>query len=202
MSNTIRIKRGKSSNLSVNKLQDGELAITLDTNKLYTNKGQISPDNVYIGDTEPTDSNVECWISPSGKMDLSSLWDQIYPVGSIYTSVNATNPSTLFGGVWEQIANGRTLVGVDTSQTEFNTVKKTGGEKTVTLTVEQIPPHSHPLEYYVNNGNNMPGGYDKFLAYGMPAGSLSYTNNTYTGGGQAHNNLQPYFTCYFWLRVQ
>ena len=52
MSNTIRIKRGKSNNLSVSNLQDGELALTLDTNKLYTNKGQISPDNVYVGDTD------------------------------------------------------------------------------------------------------------------------------------------------------
>lgn len=64
MSNTIRIKRGKSNNLSVSNLQDGELVLTLDTNKLYTNKGQISPDNVYVGDTEPTDSNIKCWISP------------------------------------------------------------------------------------------------------------------------------------------
>ena len=154
MSNTIRRKRGKSSNLSVNKLQDGELAVTRDTNKLYTNKGQISPDNVYVGDTEPTDPNVECWISPSGKIDLSSLWDQIYPVGSIYTSINATNPSTLFGGVWEQIASGRTLVGVDTSQTEFNTVKKTGGEKTHRLTESEMPVHSHSgTVYSMSQGN-------------------------------------------------
>lgn len=90
MANTIRIKRGKSNNLSVSNLQDGELALTLDTNKLYTNKGQISPDNVYVGDTEPTDSSVKCWISPSGKIDLSSLWDQIYPVGSIYITANAS----------------------------------------------------------------------------------------------------------------
>ena len=163
MSNTIRIKRGKSSNLSVNKLQDGELAITLDTNKLYTNKGQISPDNVYIGDTEPTDLNVECWISPSGKMDLSSLWDQIYPVGSIYTSINATNPSTLFGGVWEQIASGRTLVGVDTSQTEFNTVKKIGGSKTVALTVSQMPSHTHTQNAHYHAG----------LSYGSPDGGAN-----------------------------
>lgn len=59
MSNTIRIKRGKSNNLSVSNLQDGELALTLDTNKLYTNKGQISPDNVYIGDTEYGSLHVE-----------------------------------------------------------------------------------------------------------------------------------------------
>lgn len=123
MANTIKIKRGKSNNLSVSNLQDGELALTLDTNKLYTNKGQISPDNVYVGDTEPTDSSVKCWISPSGKIDLSSLWDQIYPVGSIYITANATNPSVLFGGTWEQL-KGKFLVGVDSSDTDFETSGK------------------------------------------------------------------------------
>lgn len=47
-----------------------------------------------------------------------------YPIGAIYLSIDSTNPTKLFGGTWEQIAQGRTLVGVDTSQTEFNTVKK------------------------------------------------------------------------------
>lgn len=145
MSNTIRIKRGKSNNLSVSNLQDGELALTLDTNKLYTNKGQISPDNVYVGDTEPTDSSVKCWISPSGKIDLSSLWDQIYPVGSIYITANATNPSVLFGGTWEQL-KGKFLVGVDSSDTDFETSGKTGGEKTHTLTVDEIPSHTHDMD--------------------------------------------------------
>ena len=144
MSNTIRIKRGKSNNLSVSNLQDGELALTLDTNKLYTNKGQISPDNVYVGDTEPTDSSVKCWISPSGKIDLSSLWDQIYPVGSIYITANATNPSVLFGGTWEQL-KGKFLVGVDSSDTDFETSGKTGGEKTHTLTIDEMPSHNHKI---------------------------------------------------------
>ena len=53
-----------------------------------------------------------------------------WPVGSIYLSVTNTNPSKWFGGKWEQIAKGRTLVGVDTSQSEVSSVKKTGGEKT------------------------------------------------------------------------
>lgn len=149
MSNTIRIKRGKSNNLSVSNLQDGELALTLDTNKLYTNKGQISPDNVYVGDTEPTDSSVKCWISPSGKIDLSSLWDQIYPVGSIYITVNATNPSVLFGGTWEQL-KGKFLVGIDSSDTDFKTSEKTGGEKTHILKVDEMPSHNHCIELSKN----------------------------------------------------
>jgi len=59
-----------------------------------------------------------------------------YPIGSIYLSVNNTNPSSLFGGVWEAWGAGRCLVGVDTTQVEFNAVEKTGGEKEHTLTVE------------------------------------------------------------------
>lgn len=51
------------------------------------------------------------------------------PIGSIYISVINQNPSNYFGGTWEQFANGRTLVGVDTSQTEFNSVEKTGGSQ-------------------------------------------------------------------------
>lgn len=209
MSNTIRIKRGKSNNLSVSNLQDGELALTLDTNKLYTNKGQISPDNVYVGDTEPTDSNVKCWISPSGKIDLSSLWDQIYPVGSIYITVNATNPSVLFGGVWEQL-KGKFLVGVDSSDTDFNTIGKTGGEKEHTLTIDEMPSHSHDMDEGVYGGggykNKMGirqdgGGSSHFVPQFAQTTSYSTYKPTDTGGGQAHNNLPPYMTVYMWKRI-
>ena len=204
MSNTIRIKRGKSNNLSVSNLQDGELALTLDTNKLYTNKGQISPDNVYVGDTEPTDSSVKCWISPSGKIDLSSLWDQIYPVGSIYITANATNPSVLFGGTWEQL-KGKFLVGVDSSDTDFETSGKTGGEKTHTLTVDEMPSHNHSPRY-ANTGGRL-----SLSSYGTGGYNMSWKNDgpknsgdidtTFSGGSQAHNNLPPYMTVYMWKRI-
>ena len=207
MANTIKIKRGKSNNLSVSNLQDGELALTLDTNKLYTNKGQISPDNVYVGDTEPTDSSVKCWISPSGKIDLSSLWDQIYPVGSIYLSVNATNPSVLFGGTWEQL-KGKFLVGVDSSDTDFETSGKTGGEKTHTLTVDEIPSHTHDMDdavygdYKNRLGIRGDGGGGKGLIPSMmqTTGYSRYIP-TNTGGGQAHNNMPPYLAVYMWKRI-
>ena len=66
-----------------------------------------------------------------------------YPIGAIYLSVSDINPSQWFGGTWELIAQGRTLVGVDTTQTEFNTVKKIGGEKTHVLTVAELASHTH-----------------------------------------------------------
>lgn len=127
--------------------------------------------------------------------------DKFYPVGSVYTSVNDINPSTLFGGTWERFAAGRTLVGVDTEQTEFNTVKKQGGAKTVTLNVNQIPAHNHKVTiedyvFYVGVGNTGEGAHD------MSEPSTDWVTNTAnTGGGQPHNNLQPYITVYFWLRT-
>lgn len=124
----------------------------------------------------------------------------LYPVGSIYMSVDSTNPSELFGGVWEQIS-GRFLYCTNTSKT-------TGGDTTTgshTLTLSEIPSHYHNFEVYINNGNDMPGGYDKVLAYGMPQGSQYYTFSTYnSGGGAGHTHpqsLPPYFTVYCWYRV-
>lgn len=127
-----------------------------------------------------------------------------YPVGSIYLSVNDTNPSKWFGGTWEQIAKGRTLVGVDTSQTEFNTVKKTGGEKTHTLSVNEMPSHSHGTQAGGKFVNGIPTnniGYDSSIAQYSGSGGLSVGFITNTGGSQPHNNLQPYFTCYIWCRT-
>jgi microcystin-dependent protein len=66
-----------------------------------------------------------------------------YPIGSIVQRNDNTNPSTLFGGTWETFAPGRCLVGLDTSITDFNTIGKTGGSSTVTLTVQELPSHTH-----------------------------------------------------------
>lgn len=120
-----------------------------------------------------------------------------FPVGSIYLSVLNTNPSKWFGGTWEQIAKGRTLVGVDTSDTDFNTVKKTGGEKEHILTTDEMPSHKHSI---YRSGSTSSG-------YGALFQSSSSVSESHgapvreTGGGKAHNNLQPYFTCYIWCRT-
>ena len=128
-----------------------------------------------------------------------------YPIGAIYLSVDSTNPTKLFGGTWEQIAQGRTLVGVDDSQTEFNTVKKTGGEKKHQLKIEEMPSHNHLLCGSPADSADWIDGVQR-VKYDVNKKTAS---NTYTlaqpvfntGGSQAHNNLQPYYTCYIWLRI-
>lgn len=152
-----------------------------------------------------------------------------YPVGKIIMSTTNTNPSTYLGfGTWELWGSGRVPVGVDTEQTEFNSSEKEGGEKTHTLNVTEIPTHSHLVQggtsydgshihrIPFNLSNKESPGYIDYFNYGgydyasfypptQPGGgSHSHTMNFVsqnTGGGLAHNNLQPYITCYMWKRT-
>lgn len=131
----------------------------------------------------------------------SQILNQIYPIGSVYISVNNVNPSSLFGGTWEQFAAGRTLVGIDTSDDDFKTVEKTGGEKTHTLTVNEMPSHNHLRDIeneVVSTGSG--GAWSPSL---KGTGNITDENNSTrnTGGDQPHNNLQPYITCYMWKRI-
>lgn len=94
------------------------------------------------------------------------------------------------------------MVCVDTSDTDFNTVKKTGGEKTHKLAIYEIPKHTHyvydtaggtiQFQPYSSIDNGTTGGSDK----------TGYASTvTYTGGDTPHNNLQPYMTVYIWVRI-
>lgn len=115
--------------------------------------------------------------------------DSIYPVGSIYMSVNNTDPSTLFTGTtWEQLKD-RFLLGAG----DTYTAGSTGGEATHTLTVEEIPAHSHT---YTALSHTYTNGGDYSSAY---ASGTANTGNA--GGGQAHNNMPPYLTVYMWKRT-
>lgn len=128
--------------------------------------------------------------------------DLMYPVGSIYLSTNSINPSEYFGGEWESWGSGRVPVGVDTSQTEFNTVEKTGGEKTHKLTVQETPSHAHGFQggsaLFTQKDQGVKGlGGGGYWVDGV--GAIPNTSNA--GGDQPHNNLQPYITCYMWKRT-
>lgn len=105
---------------------------------------------VAVGKVAETDNMFEVsedWdVKVYGKLlkdYIQQFSSAIYPVGSIYMSVNATNPSTYFGGTWVAWGSGRVPVGINTSDTNFSTVEKTGGSATVTLTASQMPSHTH-----------------------------------------------------------
>lgn len=135
--------------------------------------------------------------------------DMIYPIGSIYMSVNPTNPNIYFGGTWELWGSGKVPVGVDTSQTEFNMVEKTGGAKT--------HQHYESLAYVVSGGgiyiggrnyngnkpvNDPPVGQDYINAATVSLQHLTRSTDSYQNYlTNIESSLQPYITCYMWKRT-
>ena len=99
-----------------------------------------------------------------------NLLDIVYPVGSIYQSMDATSPVDFIGGTWTKIKTF--LYGADTA-------KQTGGEATHTLTVDEMPAHSHSvnLHYADNSGNNT-----GHTSYWGRYGSSQYWTETVGGG--------------------
>ena len=139
--------------------------------------------------------------------DQQDIVDLLYPVGSIYLSMAATNPGILFKkGNWSLIAPGRVLVGIDIDDVDFDETRKVGGAKTHTLTESQMPSHTHiqnPHNHTVTYGTVSGGEGTRYPSYSgqqLPTTSVTAVNQN-TGGGNAHNNLQPYLTCYMWERI-
>ena len=150
-----------------------------------------------------------------------------HPVGSIYLSADPVNPGIQYGGTWERWGQGRVPVGVDESQAEFNETEKQGGAKTHTLSSNEMPSHTH-----IQNSHNHTQNAHQHAIPQRPSSSSSpmsngvgrtgsggeetyrYTHNTTAtniaatatnqnaGGGGAHNNLQPFITCYMWKRIE
>lgn len=124
--------------------------------------------------------------------------DLIYPIGSIYMTTSTVSPAVLFGGTWERI-KGRCIVGVDENDTDFGTVSKNGGEKTHKLTVAEMPKHNHSVSYLKQSAGNdfqFAAGVGNWQTTGKENNNINYT-----GGDQAHNNLQPYYTAFIWRRT-
>ena len=144
-----------------------------------------------------------------GPKFATAIADVIYPVGSLFFSIDNNNPgSRMSGTIWRQVAKGKFLAGVGTgtdrngaSHTVTAGDTDTVGEYDHTLTVSEIPPHTHPIK-----NSNKPGNDDNIAYYG-DWGSPNHMSQPTplrpdnTGGGQPHNNLPPAFGMYVWERT-
>jgi len=144
-----------------------------------------------------------------------------YHIGKIIMSTENINPSTYLGfGTWEFWGSGRVPIGVDSTDEDFNTAEKTGGEKTHILTESEMPSHKHidighrhnglrwisdtePITLNEGYGVGYNLSYKGGNAYGYNniVTAFSQSNISNAGGDAEHNNLQPYITCFMWKRV-
>ena len=160
---------------------------------------------------------------------LNEYWKRIYPIGSIYMSMENTSPAELFGGTWEKI-EGKFLLASDTN----HELATTGGQEKVQLSNNNIPSHAHShshthvapegmpymvskddIKVNLDNYREWPkkvssGGIHivyapKGAKYGIESrsntGAASSQNTGNTGGGQAHENMPPYLSVNMWRRT-
>lgn len=133
---------------------------------------------------------------------VNGLVNTMHPVGSVYLSVDNTNPSTLFGGTWEQIAQGRAIVGVGTGTDSNGTSKSfsagnNNGEYSHKLTINEMPSHTHEI---TASNEYTPGGLYRHAWDADDSRSNVHTTGA-TGGSQYHNIVQPTFGLYIWKRT-
>lgn len=133
----------------------------------------------------------------SGALMVESVLKLVFPIGSTYVTQAETNPNEILGfGTWERL-RGKVCLGLDEEDSDMNEIGKTGGEKKHTLTIAEMPSHNHSTsaELYALK----PKGGTQESGAGGATSTMIIVNNT--GGGQAHNNIQPYEVVgYMWIR--
>ena len=185
-------------------------------------------DTTYIKNISVSDNTLTIYKGDGSATNLDIIsFDQIYPIGAIYMSTVSTNPATLFKiGNWEALPAGRVLLAQGTSTWGVNySAGSTGGEDKHTLTVSESAPHNHTgnattsgsththaLTMRASHGKSGNGGVPRFgdgdiwsdyktqnlSAAGEHSHAITINNS---GGGQAHNNMQPYLSVYMWKRT-
>lgn len=138
----------------------------------------------------------------SDKVDWTTIINHIYPVGSIYMSTTqntAAKVKTALGGVgtWAAWGSGRVPVGVNTSDSSFSTVEKTGGGKTVYVNEDNLPSSAVIRTNNFRQGSSCDTDNQAYSS-GWCNGSMGDSGHSYS---QPLDNLQPYITCYMWKRT-
>ena len=169
------------------------------------NLTHLGGDGSYVMPTTDGESGQVMSTNGDGQVSFTTLTGvtatiaNAYPVGSLYMNAsNSTNPATLLGfGTWSAFGEGRVLIGIDSSDTDFDTAEETGGSKTHTLSVSELPSHTHTATLMGNGEDEQ----QDLPAAGDNSNPSRTMTTSATGGGGAHNNVQPYIVVYMWRRT-
>lgn len=155
--------------------------------------------SVPVFDWGEKDFNINGDFNVNGEMSVygQPLGLYLYPVGSIYISVNDVDPATIFGGVWERIQGKFLLSGGGSSGYEIGSE---GGEATHKLTVEELPSHTHP-QRGSNADQRVPTGDSGIFPFYEDRGLYAQITGN-TGGDKPHNNMPPYLAVNVWYRKE
>lgn len=183
-----------------------------------THDGDMYVDINTGTNSEPYNQRVQ--LTFNADIVRSEIISAIYPIGSIYTSITDIDPATLSGvGTWERIEDCFLL-----AAGSRHSAGESGGEESVTLTVDQMPSHSHSASTSGAGGHSHQIGTDKDAIYSTSGQCWSVHNTssgyTYmngstswvgdhthgvvvnnTGGNGSHNNMPPYLSVYVWKRI-
>ena len=180
---------------------------------------KISSDGVTLGTvpyalTASVEGSVLTY--ENGTTSFQSLLNAVYPIGSVYFSVNDTDPSVLFRGSWRRIGQGRFIASVgegdDGIDKETIFAGETIGSYRHTLTTDEIPSHNHTpsdnldFPYVVTwwqkgTINRQEAGSKNNSSYSFPSRRPEAQELSQTGGDLPHNNIPPAFGLYVWERI-
>ena len=226
----VKLLRGNSTTRASSQrvLEDGQPLYEKDTHKLYVGDGTTQAKNLscITTDLSKNATNIQ---AKNGQYEslATALLEMVYPIGSIYMSVNPANPANFLGGTWERWGQGRVPVGVDENDTDkiFEEAGKEGGQKNTTLDLANLPEHYHTIGV-----NKYDGGRRLITTWISGVGTTTFTDWKYSStpvesstiltrsySSTSYNsaktnvagssptspisNLQPYITCYMWKRT-
>ena len=131
------------------------------------------------------------------------ILDSVYPIGRGFIDFTNTDYSNYLGFTWERELVGLTPVGYDASDEDFDTIGAIGGEKTHTLTIDEMPNHNHILEMRncsaIDSDTSQPT--EPYYPKGTNWNSSSEWETSFLGNNKPHNNMPPYKVVAYWKRT-
>ena len=167
----------------------------------------------------PTTAWVQKLVAEALKTAKNEIYKQAkldaHPVGSYYWSNNSTSPATLFGGTWEALPPGYTLIAQGSGSDSFGSFTYTAGQKygerKHQLTTDELPAHTHQEKMTTSDGNSNPivnletsgtlRGATVPQRFGYSTTATAKITTEAVGGDQPHNNMPPSIACYGWRRT-